>query len=199
MKTFHEWLTEAKMTDKKHIENYTDLSRPLSRILHAHHQAGTQPPRQIEHDGQHFDLDALDKITHKSKLTKNTDVYSGVRHDPSKQVDENGHLHLPAYTSTSEHFHVAHKFAERQASRSDNHETGDKADGHIIHFHLKKGQHAVDISKKSTYGPGSDMGDEKERLLPRNLKVKLDPKPETHTERHIGARKFHVWHAHVVE
>jgi hypothetical protein len=193
MKSFKQFIAEAKVTDKKHIENYTDLSRPLSRILHQHHKDGTTPPSHIEHEGQHFDLDAMDRITTKSRLSKNTDVYSGVRHDPSKHVDEHGHLHLPAYTSTSEHFHVAHKFATRQAARSDNHETGEKTDGHVIHFHMKKGQHAVDISGKSL------EGHEKERLLPRNIKVKIDPTPDTHTERHQGARKIHVWHAHQID
>lgn len=190
MKTFKEWLVEAKITDKKHIENYTDLSRPLSRILHQHHADGTQPPRQIEHEGQHFDLDALDRITTKSKLSKNTEVFTGVRHDPSKHVDENGHLHLPAYTSTSDYHSVGKKFAIKQARRSDS-DGKPLADGHILHVHLKKGQHAVSIASKSTYK------DEGERLLPRNTKLKVHPTPETTTE--ADGRKIHTWHASVAE
>lgn len=188
MKTFKAFIAEAKMTDKAHISNYTDLSRPLSRILHQHHEAGTEPPRQIEHDGQHFDLDALDKITHKSKLAKNTEVYSGIRHDPRDHMDADGHLHLPAYTSTSDHYTVGKKFAVKQARRRDT-DSG-LADGHLLHIQLKKGHHAVSLASKSTYG------DERERLLPRNTKLKVHPEPDTQTD--TDGRKIHVWSAHVV-
>ena len=175
------------MTDKKHIENYTDLSRPLSRVLWDHHKQGTTPSSKISVNDQHFDLDALDKITTKSKLNKSMTLYSGIRHDPSKHMDDTGHVHIPAYTSTSEQYSVAHKFANRQARRSDDGDT--KADGHVLRFNMKKGQHAVDISGKSI------ESHEKERLLPRNIKVNLN-----HAETNINSegRKIHVWDAHVV-
>jgi hypothetical protein len=190
MKTFSQFVAEAKITDKKHIENYTDLSRPLSRILYQHHNEGKEPPRQIEHEGQHFDLDALDRITHKSKLSKNTEVFTGIRHDPRQSMNGEGHLHLPAYTSTSDSYSVGKKFATKQARRKDDHGSGTLADGHILHIHLTKGQHAVSLASKSTYG------DESERLLPRNTVLKVHPEPDTRTD--SDGRKIHVWKSHVV-
>jgi hypothetical protein len=187
MKTFRQFLEEAKITDKKHIENYTDLSRPLSRILHQHHKDGTEPPRQIEHEGQHFDLDALDRITTKSKLPKNHEVFTGIRHDPRDHLTDDGHVHLPAYTSTSDYHSIGKKFAIKQARRKDS--EGSLGDAHILHIHLKKGQHAVSIAGKSTYR------DEGERLLPRNTRLKLHPEPEVSTD--SDGRKVHTWKAHV--
>jgi hypothetical protein len=188
MKSFKTFIAEAKVTDKAHIQNYTDLSRPLSRILHQHHEAGTQPPRQIEHDGQHFDLDALDRITTKSKLASKTTVYSGIRHDPRKHMDSEGHLHLPAYTSTSEKWGIGHQFAMKQARRND--ADGRLGDSHMLRINLQKGQHAVSLANKSTYK------NEGERLLPRNTKLKVHPVPETSTD--SEGRNHHVWDAHVV-
>jgi len=43
-------LFEAKVTDKQHIQRYTDLSRPLSRALYKHHIEAwmpTTPPRTV--------------------------------------------------------------------------------------------------------------------------------------------------------
>jgi len=36
-------LFEAKVTDKQHIQRYTDLSRPLSRALYKHHIEAWMP------------------------------------------------------------------------------------------------------------------------------------------------------------
>jgi hypothetical protein len=197
MKSFKEFVIEAKMTKKDHIQNYTDLSRPLTHQLYRSHAAGVNPPRKFEHDGQKFDLDALDSIASNVAMKKNTELYSGVKHDPSKHVDEHGHLHLPAYTSTSEYKSVAHKFAKTQASRKDV-PGEEKVDGHIIKFNMKKGDRTSGcLSKKSKYGNDSPIGDEKEHLLPRNTKIKIHPTPETHVT--DDGRKIHTWNAHIVD
>ena len=184
--SFKEFVTEARLSQKAEIERYTDLSRNLSKSLYDHHQAGTTPPENF--DGH--SLSMLDTITKKSKLAKNTIVHTGVRHDPSSLADENGHIHLAAYTSTSDDHHQAYRFAARQASRRDDHANNTKQTGHIISIHLKKGQHAVSIQSKSAYK------DEKERLLPRNTKLKLHPVPSISTD--AEGREIHTWTAHVV-
>lgn len=184
MKSFRAFIAEAKVTDKKHVQNYTDLSRPLTRELWKHHKEGTQPPQHVEG----HDLEALDRITTKSHLTKNMELYSGVRHNPMDHVDADGHMHIPAYTSTSEHYSVAHKFAVKQARRGD--ADGKMKDGHIIKFQMKKGQHAVSLAKNSL------ESHEAERLLPRNIKVKVHPHPETRVN--SEGRTIHEWTAHQV-
>ena len=184
--TFIDFITEARISQKAEIKRYTDLSRPLSRILYDHHKAGTIPPENF--DGH--SLSALDAITKKSKLSKNTEVHTGVRHDPSTLTDEHGHLHLAAYTSTSDDYDQAHKFAVKQARRNDDAVNGTKKIGHVISISLKKGQHAVSIQSKSTYK------DEQERLLPRNTKLKIHPTPTISTD--SDGREIHNWTAHVV-
>jgi hypothetical protein len=108
-------------------------------VNYRRHNNGTAIPSKIEANGQSFDIRALDEIANKNKLSKKSILYSGVKHNPTKHIDESGILHLPAYTSTSELRSVAHKFAKVQAIRQDDHENGTKADGHIIRFHLKAG------------------------------------------------------------
>jgi len=182
-KTFKEFVTEAK-TAKAEIERYTDLSRPLTRELYKHHAEGTQIPDEFEGHS----IPALDAITKKSKLTKSIIVHTGVRHDPSTIADKDGHIHNPAFMSTSDVYSVAHKFATRQARRKDT--EGHIEPAHVISIELKAGQHAVDISSKSK------ESHEKERLLPRNTKIKLNPVPDIKTD--STGRLVHHWSAHVV-
>ena len=184
--SFKEFVTEARLSQKAEIERYTDLSRDLSRSLYNHHMAGTTPPEHFEGHS----LSMLDTITKKSKLAKNTIVHTGVRHDPSTLTDEHGHLHLAAYTSTSDDYDQAHKFAVKQARRNDDNINKTKKIGHVISISLKKGQHAVSIESKSTYK------DEQERLLPRNTKLKINPTPNISTD--ADGRVIHNWSAHVV-
>ena len=183
--TFIDFITEARISQKAEIERYTDLSRNLSRSLYDHHKAGTSPPENF--DGH--SLSMLDKITKKSKLSKTTIVHTGVRHDPSTLTDEHGHIHLAAYTSTSDNHDTARKFAVLQASRNDKSLT-DKKPGHVISIELKKGHHAVSIQSKSRFR------EEQERLLPRNTKLKIHPTPTISTD--SDGREIHNWTAHVV-
>jgi hypothetical protein len=172
-------LFEAKGTDKQHIQRYTDLSRPLSRALYKHNIEGTEPPETI--DGHH--IPSLDRITTKSALSKNITVYTGIRHNPESIMDNNI-IHFPVYVSTSEYESVAAKFAIRQARRKDDMEKNHIEPAHILAIHVKKGQHAVDISGKSL------EQHEKERLLPRGTTVKVLDNPEIYD---IEGRPVYVW------
>lgn len=201
MKSFKTFVTEA-ITQKDHIKNYTDLSRPLTRKLYSLHKEGKSPPSDgrkvptMELGDQKFDINALDSIASKNKISKNTELYSGVKYHPLESANENGVLHLPAYTSTSERHSVAKKFAHTQARRQDRPEDDHKQDAHIIRFNLKKGDRAGNISSKSSYGADHEF-DEREWLLPRNTRVKIHPEPETSTDKE--GRKFHIWNAHTTD
>lgn len=185
-KTFLEYVTEARITAKDQIKRYTDLSRDLSRELYKHHKDGTTPPENFEG----HNLPMLDSITRKSKLTKSIVVHTGVRHDPSTIIDQDGHLHLAAFTSVSDDYSIGHKFATKQARRKDDHINGTMHPAHVISIEMKKGQYAVPISNKSTYQ------EEQERLLPRNTKLKIEQNPVTKTD--STGRVVHNWKAHVV-
>lgn len=181
-------LYEAQITNADQIRKYTDLSRPLSRELYKHHRENTIPPEFIDH----YHLPTLDKISQKG-LSKNVILYTGIRHDPRNLVDANNTIHSPAFLSTSTKFGIGSQFAHRQARRKDI--FSGNGDGkshiepaHILKIHVKKGQLAGNISKKSL------EKHEDEYLIPRNTVIKIDPTPEIND----GERPTYVWDCYII-
>lgn len=72
MKTFKQFITEAKESNKTHIAGYTDLSRPLSRELYRLHAERLPVPDSIEG----HNIPALDEITKKTSLSKKLVVHN---------------------------------------------------------------------------------------------------------------------------
>lgn len=185
-----------KITMADQIRMYTDLSRNLSRELYKHHGNGTIPPEFIIQDksfGEKYQhhLPTLDKIASR-KLTKNTTLYTGIRHNPMEYVDASGHLHTPAFMSTSTQWGIAMQFARKQAARKDrfgeeNARFSEPA--HILEIEAKKGQFAGNLSIKSV------LQSEKEFLLPRNTVLKIDPTPEINPG---SERETYVWQCKIV-
>ena len=184
MKTFKQFMVEAKETAKSHIARYTDLSRPLSRELYRLHDEGLPVPDTIEG----HNIPALDDITKKTSLSKKLVVHTGIRHNPMTLVDKDNNIHIPAYLSTSESKDVADRFATRQARRSDRGDT--LADAHVLSIGMERGQYGANISGKSV------EKDEAERLLPRNTVLKIHPVPKIRTDK--TGRKIHTWDAKIV-
>ena len=140
-------------------------------------------------------ISALDDITRKSRLTKKTEVHTGIRHHPMSLVDEDNNLHIPAYMSTLEHKSIADKFDVSQARRKD---TEDKKEPeHVLSIAMEKGQYGVNISGKSVYGTNNGFSDdEAERSLPRNAKLNIHPVPGIRQD--STGREIHTWKAKVV-
>lgn len=165
--------------DADHVRAYTNESQWANKgLLRAHHSGET-------HDavmgGVH--IANMDKAVGRNKLGHDLHTYSGVTFHPGKLAAKHpeGHLHLPAYTSTSIDKETAHGFA-----------TGDEnEETHVMHFHLKKGQ----AGKYAE--PHSANKGEHEFIMPRGTTVKVNPKPDKYQDNYGGTT--HVWHAHVVD
>lgn len=97
---------------------------------------------------------------HAKPLRNEVHVYSGLgNHNPTKDFDKTGTVHLPAFTSTSLNPTVALAFGPDKPK---------KQETHILHFHLPKGY------KKSLYVAGhSAVKDEREMLLDKGQKWQL--------------------------
>lgn len=118
-----------------------------------------------------------------ARLNHDLHVFHGTtKFNPGEEAAKNGgRIHLPAYTSTSINARNALDFADAGQSHS----------SHVIHIHMKKGQHGHYL------GSNSEVPEEQELLLPRNTTLRIHPKP---TILHSGAgssKKTHVWHAHI--
>jgi hypothetical protein len=124
----------------------------------------------------------LDNVT-RHPIGQDLHVYSGVGFDPKKHVDSSGHLHLPAYTSTTHHKGTAHWFAG--ASGGEQRETDPRKKKHVLHIHLKASDLAAHVSE---HNPNEG---EHETILPRNTTLKIHPTPT------ILSDGTHVWHARV--
>lgn len=100
-----------------------------------------------------------------------------------------GHIHLPAFTSTSIHKDTAEGFAQE-------HDNGYGKTRHIIHFHLPKDHKGVYIGEGHDGEKISEHEREGEFVLPRGTNWKIHPQPDIY-EHHNGDEN-HVWHAHPV-
>ena len=170
------------------IKNHTTGS-DINKNLFNMHVAGTPEKSSLPLDG------ALQK----NKLTKDMHVYSGVQFNPGKVASQNDqrHIDLPAYTSTSTSKSVAADYAGQHREKQEDGFTHH----HIIHFHLKKGQQGAfvgnnpDVAKKHQM---SNFSSENEYIVPRNTRVHIKETPDIYT--HEAAKmKYHVWHAHVAD
>lgn len=167
-------------SDKVHVRAYTHDSQWTNKGLHEHHVEGTKPASQIGG----VEIAHLDKALARNKLKQPLHVYSGVRWHPGNVSSKHpeGHIHLPAYTSTSLDKETAHMFAENSHSPD--------GDRHVIHFHVPKGHTGKYVDHVS-----GNRG-ENEFLLPRGTNWKIHPKADSYQhDDHV----LHVWHAHPVD
>lgn len=168
----HKWQTNDKLGE--HLKAYSRYSADLNRSLLDAHNKGREHPKSFEDDLHHFKLNDLDKEVNEHKLEHPLHTFSGVGFDPQELASKHpeGHIHLPAYTSTSVDKDVAREFASTaRYGQPDNKR-------HIIHFELPKGQAGKHVGKNS------ENPFEREFVLPRNTTIKVHPNPVEH--RRIG-------------
>ena len=167
------------------IKKYTGHSASVNKHLIA--------PKVLSFLGQdhsrhaHLMSEAIQR--HAKPLRHDVHVYSGLgNHDPSKDFDRTGTVHLPAFTSTSLNPTVALAFGPDKPK---------KQVTHILHFHLPKGY------KKSLYVAGhSAVKDEREMLLDKGQKWQLTGVKKSKMKVEYGHnirgekdhhREVHVW------
>lgn len=150
----------------------------------------------IEKNVKHLDKALNNRVGH--ELT----VFHGTKNwHPGQEAAKHpdGHIMLPAYTSTSIHPNTAASFS------SPVHTSKNK--GHILKIHMSPEDKGVYL------GDNSSFDNEKELLLPRKTVLKIHKTPEVyHTHEHheewddsVGdvktkktKKKVFLWHAHIV-
>ena len=163
-----ELLDDADPISKEHAETLRDYSGHTStdinqKLIDDHNGKKTNSSGSLSKEYTQKAIKNLDQITRHNKIRRQLHVYSGLGFDPSKHVDSQGHLHMPAFTSVTHDKNVAHKFAQI------NHEEGRTEAKHILHIHLKSYDYATHISGHS------DEPEEHESILPRNTTLKIHP------------------------
>jgi hypothetical protein len=150
-------------------------------------------------------LSHLDDFLHSKPIDHELHVFHGTKHwHPGQEAAKHpeGHIMLPAYTSTSIDKVSARGFAQMP---------NDGTHAHMLHIHLKPGD------KGHYLGSNSEYADEKEFLLPRKTVLKIHKKPDVyhHQPKHdpddleyyekqglpvprLKPKKAFVWHAHIV-
>lgn len=169
--------------DAETIHHYTAESRGFNHRLYRNHVNGTPEKHPFR----------IDATVSKNKLPRPIHTYSGVNWHPGEMAAKHpeGHVHLPAFTSTSLDPRVAHSFAQDHGTEMARNKGVPHTDNHVIHFHLKAGQPSKYVGHTSEYP------DERELILPRDTTIKVHPKPDTYEDEYSG-EKTHIWHAHVV-
>ena len=179
-------LDDANPVSKEHSDTLTNYSGGASGIINKkliddYH--GKKPDPDHPHSKEHIQkaiqksVNNLDQITRHNRIRRQLRVYSGLGFDPSQHVNSQGHLHMPAFTSTTHDKDVAYSFAQM------NHRDGLTQAKHILHIHLMPHDNATHISGHSL------SPDEHETILPRNTTLKIHPEPT------ILSDGTHVWHS----
>lgn len=179
------------------LQRYSDDSKDINLSLINYHNGHSW--RQSHNDY----LSHLDKALEKTKTTKDTTLYSGIKWSPSTHLvnkPENAthvDIHLPAFTSTSSSLNQAVGFAEPQMPHRDDEKNdvmGHEALGshrvrHVLRIHVPKGTHAMSMLKH-TFAPI-----EKEVLLHRGHEIQMSVKPQRHFDR--NGDPVNIWDAHI--
>ena len=168
--------------------------RPESALLNGwlkHHYDNNYTGIRYRHPDQNptSKIKAMDALLNRHKTDRDLDVYTGIRNAP--KTDENGHAHLPGYTSTSLDRHMAQEFAHGK-SESDN--------THILHIKLPAGSHAASlhhIGRPDEKEEDEHYEHEHEIMMARGYTIKVNPKPTIHTDSEDV--NHHIWHATVVK
>lgn len=208
---------EQKELLKKHGEKWDAV--PWSHEDHYAHEDAMYAKENIkEHQDQ---VKHLDSAMHKSKNAREHDMYvmHGLKNwHPGKEAAKHpdGHIMLPAYTSTSIDPSIGHGFtyhdttAKVKDPKNPNRTDHTKIPtAHVLKIHVKPEHKGVYLGKYSAHDH------EHEFLLPRKTVLKIHKKPTIHTDTQhyeytdwgapgsptktrINKRRTHVWHAEIV-
>jgi hypothetical protein len=149
------------------LRAYTDDSQDVNNHLWNKHEApyDNSHSRDMDHN--------VEKIDHAMSVHKTPHamtVYSGMSYDPTKREDHNGHVHHPAYISTSLDHDVAKGFAQHQRVSGK----------HILAIHVPEGHAGAYL------GHISHVAEEREFVLPHGLTLK-----RSHTDTQMKYSRFH--------
>lgn len=158
----------------EHLRKYTADSSVNHDLVGAHHSGNPLPTKYDEH------IKHLDSATGR-RIGKEIHLYSGLGFNPGRVLDADGHLHLPAYTSTTHDTNTALRFARPLNT---------EGESHILHIHAGADDKGVNVENIT------DNDEEHETVLPRNTRLQVHPVPTIY--RHEGG-KVHVWHARIVK
>jgi hypothetical protein len=163
--------------DRVPLHMYTRDSTNLNSALYRAHRDSQPHPEKV---GLHT-TSALDTAVNRNSLSHDLHLYSGVKFNPGHEAAKHpeGHVHLPAFTSTT-----LDKSEARWFSRAD-----DAGHEHILHIHAHAG------TKGKYVDHISENDGEKEFILPRNTTLKVHPTPTKYTNN--SGNTTHVWHATV--
>lgn len=167
--------------ERPHIIGYTKSSRHLNAKLYEHHMEGWDTPKTAagRDHGTFHTTKEIDKAT-SVPLDHDLHVHTGVRFHPGEVAAKHpeGHVHLPAFTSTSINAGVASDFTYPV-----------NGENHVLHVHMKAGD------KGRYVGHVSHHQHEKEFVLPRQTTLKIHPHPDKYLDGAGSA--VNVWHATV--
>lgn len=152
------------------------------------HRAKKEPKKEFhfgpDKDFQRYlNIDDLDDALEINKLDKPLTTYSGIGFNPKDIMKEGNLLHLPAYTSSSTNRGVAVLYSKKDKDKV----------YHVMQIHHPTGSTGLYIGDRDDFSPFM----QKEHIMPRNTTLKVNPKPEIHTD-NMGVQ-MHIWKATRVE
>ena len=183
-------LKDLTSEEQKHFDDYRqDESSLINGWLKHNYDKRYKGDRYKHPDNPSEKIKRMDGVLNRHKTDRDMDVYTGIRGKP--KTDENGHAHLPGYTSTSLDKHVAEEFALNKTNTSSI---------HILHIKLPAGSHAASlhhVGRSDDQDDYHEFENENEIMMARGHTIKIDPKPTIHKD--FDDIKHHIWHATVVK
>lgn len=183
--------------DKKAVTSYTLQSAHLNESLLHKHLNPTDHFHAADHERMHgAQVKKMDTFLSKHKTKEDMHVYTGSGFSPERYKDKNHQkdqpikVHLPSYTSSSIHQHVAEDFAKHDA-HEDN-KGAYKDHHHMLKIHVPKDSHGAYLGKHSQFP------EEHEFVLPRDSKIHVHPEPTVHHPLGKGKKPIAIWHAKLV-
>lgn len=167
--------------EEAQIENYGTKSFEINAHLLGHHHLNLPINDSVSFNNKkyNYNLPVFDRALTRKPIGKSLTLFSGTgSFDPRKQKSKSGHIHLPAYTSTSLSPNVAYGFARKDAD--------EKNDSHMLKITMKPTDHGAYISHFTGFSS------EKEFLLPRNTTLKI-----TKSERSKEKENLWIHHAEI--
>lgn len=160
-KELHKRYNDFTPEEKKNIMNYSRNSFHINGHLLAAHHMNVSPESNphFKKINRKYNIQTMDNLLTRKHLGRKMTVFSGAGFDPREQMSKSGHIHLPAYTSTSISPKAAFSFAK------ENKRAGE--DKHMLRVEL---QHH---DKGAYIGTPSGYIHEREFVLPRNTTLRI--------------------------
>ncbi len=173
--------------DKTHVYRYSSASRPFNKFLYDSHKSEQKSPKEFKVFGFHnftHDIQGLDAATHRNQLEHPLTTFSGIGWHPHERMDDDGIIHLPTFSSTTTSKSVAYQFAKSNTL----------AENNPLHI-LRIKNNVGDRGFYTKDDPVITMYEgEKEYIIPRNTKIKVNKTPSTYVDKSSG-KPVHVWDA----